>query len=177
MDCDFSHNPQSVPALLGKASQGHDLVVGSRYVAGGAVVGSTRSRKLVSYGANWLAHTFLGVATRDCTAGFRCYHRRVLEEINLDAIFSSGYSFLIEMAFHCQQAGFRIGEVPITFVNRTQGASKISKQEIYKAFYTLIRLRTAVLPWDKMVGYYHGITNYDAAAKPLGITKSRDLDP
>jgi glycosyltransferase involved in cell wall biosynthesis len=148
MDADFSHSPESVPDLLGKAASGYDLVVGSRYVPGGAVVGSTPVRKFVSYGANWLAHIVLGVAVRDCTAGFRCYRRCVLETINLDAIFSSGYSFLIEMAFHCQRAGFRIGEVPITFVNRTEGASKISKNEIYKAFYTLVRLRTQALPWE-----------------------------
>ncbi|NJN82811.1 MAG: polyprenol monophosphomannose synthase, partial [Caldilineaceae bacterium] len=130
------------------------LVIGSRYVAGGDVVGSTPMRKFVSYAANWLAHILLGVTTHDCTAGFRCYRRRVLEAIDLDAIFSNGYSFLIEMAFYCQQAGFKIGETPITFVNRTQGASKISKTEIYKAFYTLLRLRTPALPWDQMVGWF-----------------------
>jgi hypothetical protein len=155
MDADFSHNPASLPDLLQKASQGYDLVIGSRYVAGGAVVGCTWSRKLVSYSANWLAHLALGVTVRDCTAGFRCYRRRALEAIDLEAIFSSGYSFLIEMAFHCQRAGFRIGEVPITFVNRTEGVSKISKTEIYRAMYTLIRLRTSALPWEQVVGYYH----------------------
>ena len=155
MDADFSHNPQSLPALLDRAATGYDLVVGSRYVRGGAVVGSTRPRKLVSYGANWLAHIFLGVTINDCTAGFRCYRRAVLETIDLDAIFSSGYSFLIEMGYYCQRAGFRSSEVPITFVNRTEGSSKISKLEIYKAFYTLLRLRTSALPWDRMVDYYH----------------------
>jgi dolichol-phosphate mannosyltransferase len=155
MDADFSHSPESLPALLDQAAQGYDLVIGSRYVAGGAVVGSTWSRRFVSYGANWLAHTVLGVTAHDCTAGFRCYRRRVLETIDLDAIFSSGYSFLIEMAFYCQRAGFRIGEVPITFVNRTEGTSKISRSEIYRAIYTLLRLRTGALPWDRMVGLYH----------------------
>ncbi|GIV79977.1 polyprenol monophosphomannose synthase [Litorilinea aerophila] len=154
MDADFSHHPASVPALLEKAASGYDLVVGSRYVPGGRIVGTTPWRQFVSYSANWLAHVLLGVTVRDCTAGFRCYRRRVLETIDLDAIFSSGYSFLIEMAFHCQQAGFRIGEVPITFVNRTEGASKISKREIYKAFYTLLRLRTSMLPWERMVALY-----------------------
>jgi dolichol-phosphate mannosyltransferase len=154
MDADFSHNPASLPALLDKASQGCDLVIGSRYVRGGRVVGSTRSRKLVSYSANWLAHIVLGVTIYDCTAGFRCYRRRALESINLDAIFSSGYSFLIEMAFHCQRAGLRIGEVPITFVNRTEGVSKISRAEIYRAMYTLLRLRTSALPWERVIGYY-----------------------
>lgn len=154
MDADFSHSPESLPTLLDKANQGYDLVIGSRYVTGGKVVGSTPSRKLISYFANWLAHILLGVAARDCTAGFRCYRRQVLETINLDVIFSSGYSFLIEMAFYCQHAGFRIGEVPITFVNRTEGASKISKTEIYKAFYTLLRLRTSALPWEQMIRFY-----------------------
>ncbi len=154
MDADFSHDPASLPALIDAAHAGADLVVGSRYVAGGAVVGSTAPRKMVSYGANWLAHLLLGVSVRDCTAGFRCYRRRVLETIDLGAIFSSGYSFLIEMAYRCQQAGFRMAEVPITFTNRTLGASKISKTEIVKAFYTLVRLRTSLLPWERMMAYY-----------------------
>ena len=153
MDADFSHNPDRLPVMLDKAESGYDLVIGSRYVPGGGVVGSTPFRKFVSRGANWLAYLLLGVGSRDCTAGFRCYRRTVLETVDLDSIFSSGYSFLIEMAFLCQRAGFRIGEVPITFVNRTEGASKISKTEIYKAFYTLIRLRTSLLPWDRMVAF------------------------
>ncbi len=156
MDADFSHSPESLPALLTTASSGYDLVVGSRYVAGGAVEGWPRSRKILSYTANLLAHTVLGVAIRDCTAGFRCYQRRVLEKIDLDSIFSSGYSFLIEMAFHVQRAGFVCGEVPITFVNRTEGTSKISKNEIYRAFYTLLRLRTQALPWEWAVGKVKG---------------------
>jgi glycosyltransferase involved in cell wall biosynthesis len=155
MDADFSHDPASLPTLLDKAAAGFDLVVGSRYVPGAQVVGCTAPRKLVSYTANWLAHSLLGVTLRDCTAGFRCYRRAVLETIDLDAIFSSGYSFLIEMAYHCQRAGFRIGEVPITFTNRTRGASKISRGEIAKALYTIVRLRTSILPWDRLVQYYH----------------------
>jgi glycosyltransferase involved in cell wall biosynthesis len=155
MDADFSHDPERLPSLLAKAAAGYDLVVGSRYVPGGRIVGSTVMRQLISYGANWLAHTILGVTIRDCTAGFRCYRRTVLETINLDAIFSSGYSFLIEMAFYCQRAGFRSGEVPITFVNRRMGISKISRTEIYKAFYTLLRLRTSALPWQRMEEIYH----------------------
>ncbi|HRW06030.1 MAG TPA: polyprenol monophosphomannose synthase [Caldilineaceae bacterium] len=148
MDADFSHDPERLPSLLTKAAEGYDLVVGSRYVPGGRIVDSTFLRKLISYGANWLAHTILGITIRDCTAGFRCYRRQVLETINLEAIFSNGYSFLIEMAFHCQRAGFRCGEVPITFVNRRMGISKISRTEIFKAFYTLLRLRTSALPWQ-----------------------------
>jgi dolichol-phosphate mannosyltransferase len=152
MDADFSHSPESLPVLLDKAASGYDLVIGSRYVPSGAVVGSPSMRKFISYAANWLAHTLLGIAATDCTAGFRCYRSDVLKTIDLDRIFSSGYSFLIEMAFYCQRAGFRIGEVPITFVNRTEGASKINRGEIFRAFYTLIRLRTAILPWERMMG-------------------------
>lgn len=155
MDADFSHDPERLPALLTKAAEGYDLVVGSRYVAGGRIVDSTTARKLISYGANWLAHTILGITIRDCTAGFRCYRRQVLETVNLDAIFSNGYSFLIEMAFHCQRAGFRCGEVPITFVNRRMGISKISRTEIIKAFYTLLRLRTSAFPWQMVDDFRH----------------------
>jgi hypothetical protein len=79
----------------------------------------------------------------------------VLEEIDREAIFSSGYSFLIEMAFLVERAGFCIGEVPITFVNRTEGASKINKREIYKAMYTILRLRTRYLPWERIMAAYH----------------------
>lgn len=155
MDADFSHSPESLPDLLGMAAAGFDLVIGSRYVHGGAVVGSPPLRKSISYLANALAHTLLGLTARDCTAGFRCYRRQVLESIDLDAIFSSGYSFLIEMAFMVERAGFRIGETPITFVNRTEGASKINKREIYKAMYTILRLRTQALPWERIMAVYH----------------------
>lgn len=152
MDADFSHNPADLPRLLDLAASGMDLVVGSRYVPGGSVVGWPAGRKLISFIANRLAHLFLGLSTRDCTAGFRCYRREVLETIPLATIFSGGYSFLMEMAFLVEEAGFRIGEVPITFVNRTQGDSKISRLEIVKAVYTLLRLRTRALPWDHVVG-------------------------
>ncbi len=158
MDADFSHSPEDLPRLLNKAANDScDLVVGSRYVAGGRIVGCTLPRRLISYGANWLAHIILGITIRDCTAGFRVYRRRVLDTIDLDAIFSSGYSFLTEMAFLCERAGFRTGEVPITFVNRTEGASKISRWEILRAVYTLLRLRTSGLPWERMVRTYKRI--------------------
>lgn len=155
MDADFSHSPESLPALIDKAAAGYDLVIGSRYVRGGAVVGSPPLRKFISYAANTLAHTILGVTARDCTAGFRCYRCQVLETVDLDVIFSSGYSFLVEMAFWVERTGFRTGEVPITFVNRTEGASKISKLEIYKAMYTIVRLRTSALPWERIMAIYH----------------------
>jgi dolichol-phosphate mannosyltransferase len=164
MDADFSHAPAALPNLLDKAATGYDLVIGSRYVPGGSVVGWPAFRKLISYTANRLAHLFLVMPARDCTAGFRCYRRTVLETIDLNAIFSGGYSFLIEMAFLCREAGFRIGETPITFVNRTEGDSKISKTEIYKAMYTLLRLRTRGLPWDAAVRFYRRRRGRDISA-------------
>lgn len=154
MDADFSHSPESLPDLLASAAAGCDLVIGSRYVPGGAVVGSPPLRQFISYTANALAHSVLGLSARDCTAGFRCYRLQVLRTVDLEAIFSSGYSFLIEMAFWVERAGFRIGEIPITFVNRTEGASKINKREIYKAMYTILRLRTHSLPWERILSFW-----------------------
>lgn len=140
MDADFSHHPRFIPAMLEQSQAGTDLVIGSRYVHGGGTVGCTLPRKLLSWGANAFAKSMLGLQAMDCTAGFRCYRRQVLESINLDAIFSNGYSFLIEMLYRCQQRGWRVGEVPILFENRRRGASKISKQEVFKALRTVLRM-------------------------------------
>jgi glycosyltransferase involved in cell wall biosynthesis len=149
MDADFSHPPARLPALLAAASA-NDVVIGSRYVPGGQVVGSPFKRRLLSRGANLLAAFLLHLPARDCTAGFRCYRRHVLETVDFRGILSEGYSFLIEMLYHCQQAGFTICEVPITFRDRARGRSKISRIEIFKAFHTLLRLRTPLLPWRRL---------------------------
>jgi len=154
MDADFSHNPGYVPALV-EGTVTYDLVIGSRYVPGGGTLHCTLARRVLSQGANLFAKTVLGLHAHDCTAGFRCYRRRVLESIDLDTIFSSGYSFLIEMLYRCQRRGFHIGEVPIIFENRQRGASKISRIEIIKAIYTVMRLRFRHLPWQTMVAIYH----------------------
>jgi hypothetical protein len=140
MDADFSHHPRSIPDMLERSQAGADLVIGSRYVAGGDTLGCTLPRKMLSWGANAIAKTALGLQAMDCTAGFRCYRRQVLESINLDAIRSNGYSFLIEMLYRCQRRGWQVGEVPILFENRRRGASKISKQEVFKAMQTVFRL-------------------------------------
>jgi hypothetical protein len=147
MDADFSHPPASLPLLIERAAAGADLVIGSRYVPDGRVVGSTLPRRMISHTANWLARWVLRIRVRDCTAGFRCYRRALLEAIPLERLISNGYSFLIEMAFYCQRAGFGIAEVPICFVNRQAGASKISRGEILKAVYTIIRLRSTLHTW------------------------------
>ena len=139
MDADLSHHPTHIPSMLHLASQCY-VVFGSRYVPGGGIINWGLSRRFLSWVANHLSRAVLGLQVRDCTTGFRCYHREVLLNIDLDNIFSGGYSFLIEMAYICQKMGYTIGEVPIIFANRTRGTSKISKKEIFKAMYTLTRL-------------------------------------
>jgi glycosyltransferase involved in cell wall biosynthesis len=140
MDADFSHPPENIPDMLDKIETGYDLVIGSRYVPGGKAVECTLPRKMLSWGANAFARVALGLSAHDTTAGFRCYRREVLESIDLDQIFSNGYSFLIEMLYKVQRQGWKVGEVPIVFHNRRQGVSKISRNEVTKAMYTVLRL-------------------------------------
>ncbi|MFP4345383.1 MAG: polyprenol monophosphomannose synthase [Anaerolineales bacterium] len=140
MDADFSHPPATIPQMVAKAGEGYDLVIGSRYVPGGRTTGWPLHRKALSWGANTFARTLLGLQAHDTTAGFRCYRREVLAALPLDAIFSNGYSFLVEVLYKIQRQGWRIGEVPITFANRREGTSKISQAEIYRALYTVLRL-------------------------------------
>jgi glycosyltransferase involved in cell wall biosynthesis len=139
MDADFSHNPGHIPAMI-EMSDSKDIVIGSRYVKGGGSRNCTWKRIFLSKTANLVARTLLGLRARDTTAGFRLYHRRVLESIPLDQIFSSGYSFLVEMLFMCQRRGWQVGEVPIIFEDRRKGQTKISRQEVFKAQYTVLRL-------------------------------------
>lgn len=139
MDADFSHDPSYLPKML-EFSRRYDLVIGSRYVPGGGVRHWGPQRKLLSWGANMLAHSVLGLHARDCTAGFRCYRRSVLEALDLDAIRANGYSYLVEMLYNCQQLGFAVGEIPIIFADRRLGQSKISQNEIVKAGRTVLRL-------------------------------------
>ncbi len=145
MDADFSHNPRYIPAMLALCEEGHDLVIGSRYVRGGSTSGCTLPRILLSWGANAFARLMLGLRARDATAGFRCYRRQVLESVGLDEIRSSGYSFLIEMLYRAQRRRCRVGEVPICFDNRRLGQSKISRGEILRAMQTVLRLGWARL--------------------------------
>jgi glycosyltransferase involved in cell wall biosynthesis len=140
MDADFSHPPENIPAMEDKIRDGYDLVIGSRYVPGGKAVECTLPRKMLSWGANAFARILLGLSAHDTTAGFRCYRKEVLESIDLDQIFSNGYSFLVEMLYKVQRQGWQVGEVPIVFHNRRQGVSKISRNEIMKAMYTVLRL-------------------------------------
>lgn len=139
MDADFSHNPRFIPDMIELSKTKH-MVIGSRYVEGGGSVNCSWQRIMLSKGANLVAKTALGLEAMDTTAGFRLYRRQVLESIPLDSIFSSGYSFLVEMLFMCQRRGWQVGEVPILFEDRRRGTTKISRQEILKAQYTIARL-------------------------------------
>jgi dolichol-phosphate mannosyltransferase len=139
MDADFSHDPTYIPALVALAEHFH-ITIGSRYVPRGGVSNWEWQRRFLSWGANSFARAALGLKARDCTAGFRCYHQEVLQNIDFDLIFSNGYSFLVEMLFKCQRRGYSVGEIPIIFANRTWGDSKISQREIFKAMYTVVRL-------------------------------------
>ena len=138
MDADFSHHPRYLPDVVAALDQ-FDVVIGSRYVPGGGTLHCTAPRRALSRGANLFARTVLSLQAGDATAGFRGYRRAVLKSIPLDEIVSDGYSFLIEMLYRCQRHGWRVGEIPILFENRQQGASKISKTEILKAWQTVAR--------------------------------------
>ena len=139
MDADFSHDPKYLPALL-DASRQFDLVIGSRYIPDGGVRDWGPERRMLSKGANAIAHSVLGLKARDCTAGFRCYQRAVLKAIDPASIHADGYSYLIEMLFRCERHGFSVGEIPIIFTDRKLGSSKISQQELLKAAFTVSRL-------------------------------------
>lgn len=154
MDADFSHNPRYIPALLA-GLENFDVVIGSRYVRGGGMEGRDTRLRVVSWGANLFARTMLNLKAHDCTAGFRAYRPPVLESIDLDRIFSNGYSFLIEMLFLCQARGWRVGEAPIIYEDRRAGTSKISRAEIYKATYTVLRLtyRRMRMAKDALLGH------------------------
>jgi len=139
MDADFSHHPRYIPDLLAGLEHS-DVMIGSRYVPGGGTLDFGLRRRLLSRGANAFARTMLGLQAADCTAGFRVYRREVLDSIDLDAVFSNGYSFLIEILYLVQSAGWKVGESPIIFEDRREGTSKISRREIAKAVYTVLRL-------------------------------------
>jgi dolichol-phosphate mannosyltransferase len=140
IDCDFSHDPNDVPRLLA-AAENADLVLGSRYVEGGGVRNWGLARRVISAGGSWYARIVLGVRVRDLTGGFKCYRRAVLETIPLERISAKGYAFQIETTYRAQRAGFRVVEVPITFVDREVGRSKMSKTIVLEAVWRVPLLR------------------------------------
>jgi dolichol-phosphate mannosyltransferase len=143
IDCDFSHDPADVPRLIAEAEAGADLVLGSRYVPGGGVRNWGLARRLLSRGASVYTALFLHMGVADPTGGFKCFRRRVLETIDLDAVGGGGYVFQIEMTYRAKRAGFRVVELPITFSDRQVGRSKMSRKIVFEALWRvpLLRLR------------------------------------
>ena len=144
MDCDFSHDPTDVPRLV-TATEEAELALGSRYVPGGSVGNWGLGRRIVSSGGSLYARVLLGVGIRDLTGGFKCYRREVLEAIDLDSIEARGYAFQIETTYRALRAGFRVVEVPITFVDREVGGSKMSRRIVLEAIWKVPALRLAAL--------------------------------
>lgn len=141
MDADFSHDPDHLPEFL-KAAETADFVLGSRYLNGKVtVVNWPMSRLMLSYGANIYARCVTGMRLWDATGGFKCFHRRVLEAIDLDDVRSNGYAFQIEMSFRAMRKGFRPVEIPIVFADRTEGESKMSGHIVREAVLMVWRLR------------------------------------
>lgn len=140
MDCDFSHDPAAIPQLVA-AARGADVVLGSRYVPGGAIENWGLMRRLISRGGCEYARLALGIAPHDLTGGFKCFHREVLEAIPLDEVGGAGYVFQIEMTYRALLLGYRVEEVPITFRDRTVGTSKMSRGIVLEAATHVPRLR------------------------------------
>ena len=148
MDCDFSHDPRYLPALIAAAAD-HDLVLGSRYVPGGATVNWGRLRKLISRGGSLYARTILGLSVRDLTGGFECFRREVLEAIDLPSVQCTGYAFQIELTWRAARRGFRILELPITFADRRVGRSKMSRRIVLEAVRKVWSIRLSGFPRDQ----------------------------
>ena len=145
MDADFSHDPAAIPDFL-EAAKTNDLVLGSRYLNGGVtVVNWPLSRLILSYCANAYTRWVTGLPVHDATGGFKCFRRRALEAIRLDRVRSDGYAFQIEMSFKCWRRGFRIREIPILFVDRRAGTSKMSRRIVWEAAWMVWQLRFADL--------------------------------
>jgi dolichol-phosphate mannosyltransferase len=145
MDCDFSHDPKEVPNLIAACEAGADLALGSRYLPGGGTANWGLARRIVSWGGSLYARLILGVQIRDLTGGFKCYRRRVLETIDLNAIHSKGYAFQIEGTYRTLRKGFRVVEIPIRFADRTEGVSKMSRSIFLEAVVNVPRLRLAAI--------------------------------
>jgi dolichol-phosphate mannosyltransferase len=147
MDCDFSHDPRDVPRLIETAEAGADVVLGSRYARGGRVENWGLLRRFVSRFGSLYARVILRSHVHDLTGGFKCYRRRVLETIDLDAVSARGYAFQIETTYRAVRAGFRVVEIPITFADREAGRSKMTRAIVLEAVWRVPALRLAALRW------------------------------
>jgi dolichol-phosphate mannosyltransferase len=140
MDADFSHDPAAIGDFLTTA-ESYDVVLGSRYLHGVTVVHWPLRRLILSYAANVYTRLITGLPVRDATGGFKCFRRRALEAVNLDLVRSDGYAFQIEMSYKCWRKGFKIVEIPITFVDRRAGVSKMNRKIVWEAAWMVWRLR------------------------------------
>jgi len=140
MDADGSHRSFDLDAIVEAARGSGGLALGSRYIRGGEIVGWPLHRRLLSWAANVYCRMLLGLSARDCTSGFRCYTRELLSSIGLDEVVSQGYSFQIEMVHRTRRIGYPVVEVPIRFEDRVAGASKVSRGEVRRALWTVLRL-------------------------------------
>jgi len=140
MDADFSHDPADLPRLI-EATEEADLAIGSRYVSGGGVTDWGPMRRFISRGGSAYSRLALGLPVRDLTGGFKCYRRPVLETINLDTIEARGYAFQVETTYRAIRAGFRVVEIPITFKDRTDGSSKMSRSIVAEAMWRVPAMR------------------------------------
>ena len=145
IDCDFSHDPADVPRLIATCESGADVALGSRWVEGGGTVNWGTGRTIVSRGGSLYARLILGVGVRDLTGGFKCFRRAVLEQVDLDAIAAKGYGFQIETTYRALRAGFTVTEIPITFVDRRVGESKMDGSIVVEAMLQVPALRYRAL--------------------------------
>jgi dolichol-phosphate mannosyltransferase len=155
MDADFSHDPAMIPRFL-ELMDRYDVVVGSRYLNGVSVVNWPLRRLMLSYGANVYTRIITGLKIMDCTGGFKCFRADVLRAIDFSRVRSDGYAFQIEMNFRCVEAGFRVGEIPIIFIDRHAGTSKMSRKIVREAVYMVWRLKLGSLLSRLVGGHRHG---------------------
>jgi dolichol-phosphate mannosyltransferase len=149
IDADFSHDPADIPRFIEEIENGADLVIGSRYKNGISVVNWPLSRLIISLTANKFAIFLAGLSLTDTTSGFKCFRREVLEKINLERIRSNGYAFQIEINFYVHKLGFKIKEIPIIFVERSEGKSKMTKRIIWETFFLVWQLW-----WKRLVNLH-----------------------
>jgi dolichol-phosphate mannosyltransferase len=159
MDADFSHDPRYLPDFL-KAIEDADLVIGSRYIPGGDTPNWSLLRRFISGGGNIFARFMLGIPVHDCTAGYRCYRRKVLEDIDLDTVQSQGYAFQIELVYRVMRHGFKIEETPIVFMDRRVGKSKMSRKIVIEGFTYVLKARFSKQPKNYKSTEFDGTSEY-----------------
>jgi dolichol-phosphate mannosyltransferase len=174
MDSDLSHDPDALPSLVSPIEDGYDVAIGSRYVPGGSTPGWTRSRRMLSRGGNIYANIVLSLGVKDSTAGFRAYHADILRKIRLDTVRANSYGFQVEMTYKALRSGGRIREVPIRFVDRELGVSKMSTYTVVEAL--------LLVTWWGLRRMQAGLTKaatatVKVARAQLGKPESQDTDP